>query len=124
VVVVVVVVVVVLIRWAACCMLRTAWLLTSLVSLVVQFVADGMFYAELNAYLTSELAEDGYSGVEVRVTPTKTEIIVKATKYVRAVLHVVHRNAVVSSLYKRTVLLCTTSRLDRSFFSTVSRSNV
>ncbi len=27
-----------------------------------------------------ELAEDGYSGVEVRVTPTRTEIIIKATK--------------------------------------------
>jgi len=48
-----------------------------------------MFYAELNAYLTRELAEDGYSGVEVRVTPTKTEIIVKATKY--ASLHTTPR---------------------------------
>merc|ERR1712154_738750 len=27
-----------------------------------------------------ELAEDGYSGVEVRVTPTRTEIIIRATK--------------------------------------------
>jgi len=26
------------------------------------------------------LAEDGYSGVEVRVTPTRTEIIILATK--------------------------------------------
>jgi len=46
-----------------------------------------MFYAELNAYLTRELAEDGYSGVEVRVTPTKTEIIVKATKYASLAPH-------------------------------------
>jgi small subunit ribosomal protein S3e len=30
--------------------------------------------------LTRELAEDGYSGVEVRVTPTKTEIIIMATR--------------------------------------------
>ena len=30
-----------------------------------QFVADGLFKAELNEFLTRELAEDGYSGVEV-----------------------------------------------------------
>ena len=40
-----------------------------------QFVADGVFFAELNEVLTRELAEDGYSGVEVRVTPMHTEII-------------------------------------------------
>ncbi len=39
-----------------------------------------MFYAELNELLTRELAEDGYSGVEVRVTPMRTEIIIKATR--------------------------------------------
>ena len=32
-----------------------------------KFVADGVFKAELNEFLTRELAEDGYSGVEVRV---------------------------------------------------------
>lgn len=31
-------------------------------------------------YLSRELAEDGYSGVEVRVTPVKTEIIIMATR--------------------------------------------
>ena len=30
--------------------------------------------------MTRELAEDGYSGVEVRVAPTKTEIIIMATR--------------------------------------------
>ena len=39
-----------------------------------------MFYAELNELLTRELAEHGYSGVEVRVTPMRTEIIIKATR--------------------------------------------
>ena len=39
-----------------------------------------MFKAELNNFLTRELAEDGYSGVEVRVTPTRTEIIILATR--------------------------------------------
>ncbi|XP_053690900.1 40S ribosomal protein S3-A [Sabethes cyaneus] len=45
-----------------------------------RFVANGMFRAELNEFLTRELAEDGYSGVEVRVTPTRTEIIIMATR--------------------------------------------
>ncbi|KAI9197155.1 putative 40S ribosomal protein S3 [Polychytrium aggregatum] len=45
-----------------------------------KFVADGVFFAELNDFLTRELAEDGYSGVEVRVTPARTEIIISATR--------------------------------------------
>jgi len=45
-----------------------------------KFVADGVFYAELNELLTRELAEDGYAGVEVRVTPTRQEIIIRATR--------------------------------------------
>uniref|UniRef100_A0A7S3R0A5 40S ribosomal protein S3 n=1 Tax=Dunaliella tertiolecta TaxID=3047 RepID=A0A7S3R0A5_DUNTE len=45
-----------------------------------KFVADGVFYAELNELLVRELAEDGYSGVDVRVTPLRTEIIIKATR--------------------------------------------
>ena len=48
--------------------------------LLLQFVADGVFKAELNSFLSKELAEDGYSGVEVRVTPTRTEIIIRATR--------------------------------------------
>uniref|UniRef100_A0A0A9YUM5 40S ribosomal protein S3 n=2 Tax=Lygus hesperus TaxID=30085 RepID=A0A0A9YUM5_LYGHE len=45
-----------------------------------KFVSDGVFKAELNEFLTRELAEEGYSGVEVRVTPNKTEIIIMATR--------------------------------------------
>jgi small subunit ribosomal protein S3e len=45
-----------------------------------KFVADGVFYAELNEFLQRELAIDGYSGVEVRVTPARTEIIIRATR--------------------------------------------
>jgi hypothetical protein len=45
-----------------------------------KFVADGIFYAELNEFLTRELSEDNYSGVEVRVTPARTEIIIQATR--------------------------------------------
>src|SRR3569832_1720432 len=38
-----------------------------------KFIADGVFYSELNELLTRELAEDGYAGVEVRTTPHRTE---------------------------------------------------
>ena len=39
-----------------------------------------MFYAELNKFFEQELAEDGYTGCEVRPTPTRTEIIIRATR--------------------------------------------
>jgi len=45
-----------------------------------KFVKDGVFKAELNEFLSRELGEDGYSGVEVRVTPMRTEIIIRATR--------------------------------------------
>merc|ERR1711909_12300 len=45
-----------------------------------KFVLDGLFKAELNELLWRELAEDGYSGVGVRVTPNRTEIIILATR--------------------------------------------
>lgn len=45
-----------------------------------KFVADGVFYAELNELLTRELSVDGYSGVEVRSTPTRKEIVIRATR--------------------------------------------
>jgi len=44
-----------------------------------KFVADGVFKAELNEFFTRELAEEGYSGCEVRVTHARTEIIIRAT---------------------------------------------
>lgn len=43
-------------------------------------VQDGIFKAELNNFLMKELAEDGYSGVEVRRAPSRTEVIIMATK--------------------------------------------
>jgi len=43
-------------------------------------VQDGLFKAELNNFLMKELAEDGYSGVEVRRAPTRTEVIIMATR--------------------------------------------
>jgi len=44
-----------------------------------KFVADGVFRAELNEFFTRELAEEGYSGCEVRVTHARTEIVIRAT---------------------------------------------
>ena len=40
----------------------------------------GHLLASLYFFVYRELAEDGYSGVEVRVTPAKTEIIIMATR--------------------------------------------
>merc|ERR1712132_13865 len=45
-----------------------------------KFVADGVFNAELNELLIRELAEDGYSGVVIRQTPARHEIIIRATR--------------------------------------------
>merc|ERR1711907_5657 len=45
-----------------------------------KFVADGVFNADLNELLIRELAEDGYSGVEIRQTPARHEIIIRATR--------------------------------------------
>ncbi|KAG7222063.1 hypothetical protein INR49_016762 [Caranx melampygus] len=56
------------------------WKMAVQISKKRKFVSDGIFKAELNEFLTRELAEDGYSGVEVRVTPTRTEIIILATR--------------------------------------------
>lgn len=45
-----------------------------------KFVADGVFYAELNEFLTRLLGPHGYTGVEVKRTPSKTEIVIRATR--------------------------------------------
>lgn len=45
-----------------------------------KFVNDGVFFSELNEFLTRLLGEKGYAGTEVRVTPIRTEIIVRATR--------------------------------------------
>jgi len=50
-----------------------------------KFVNDGVFYSELNEFLTRVLGKQGYAGVEIRVTPIRTEIIVRATR-IREVL--------------------------------------
>nr|GEZ25584.1 transcription factor, MADS-box [Tanacetum cinerariifolium] len=46
------------------------------------FVADRVFFAELNEVLPRELAEDGSSGIEVRVTREKRRRITKLTSLV------------------------------------------
>jgi small subunit ribosomal protein S3e len=45
-----------------------------------KFVADGVFFSELSELLGRELHDEGFSGVEVRNTPTRTEIIIRATR--------------------------------------------
>lgn len=44
-----------------------------------KFVADGVFRAELGEFFTRELASEGYSRCEVRITHARTEIIIRAT---------------------------------------------
>lgn len=46
----------------------------------VQFVADGVFYAELNEFFTRQLSEAGYSGLQIKVTAQRTEVIIRATR--------------------------------------------
>lgn len=45
-----------------------------------KFVKDGVFYAELNEFLSRELREDGYTGVVVSGPANRTVIVIKATK--------------------------------------------
>ena len=46
-----------------------------------KFVADGVFNAELNAFLTQVLGQEGYAGIEVRATSVSTQIRIKAAKH-------------------------------------------
>merc|ERR1712144_88702 len=62
------------------CLLPTQSMASQNVSKKRKFVADGVINAELNELLIRELAEDGYSGVEIRQTPARHEIIIRATR--------------------------------------------
>merc|ERR1712212_38246 len=53
---------------------------TKPISKVHKFVKDGLFRAELDQMLWLELAEDGYSGCEVRHSPHRIECIIMATR--------------------------------------------
>lgn len=55
-------------------------MVASHISKTRKLVADGVFYAELNEFFTRELPEEGYAGVEVRITPTKTDVIIRASQ--------------------------------------------
>jgi small subunit ribosomal protein S3e len=50
-----------------------------------KFVADGVFYCELNELMGRLLTDEGFAGVEVKKTPNRTELIIRATR-VKAVL--------------------------------------
>jgi len=45
-----------------------------------RFVADGVFQAELNQFLSRTLGMEGYAGIEVRLTSMGTEIRVRCAK--------------------------------------------
>ena len=44
-----------------------------------KFVADGIFRSEVAEFLEKMLSDDGYGGVDVRVTPARTDIVIKST---------------------------------------------
>lgn len=48
-----------------------------------KFVADGVFRAELNEFFTRELAEEGYSGCDVRVTHARTEVHISFVQFLQ-----------------------------------------
>ena len=45
-----------------------------------KFVADGVFFAELHEFFQTSLKSAGYAGIEVKVTPAQTKIVVSVTK--------------------------------------------
>nr|UXY87908.1 40S ribosomal protein S3 [Cryptomonas curvata] len=45
-----------------------------------KFIIDGVFFSELNEFLSKELYNDGYSDVILKKTPLKTEMILKTTR--------------------------------------------
>ena len=45
-----------------------------------KIIVDENFKTELNEFLAIELFKDGYSGVEVRSTSSRVEIIIMATR--------------------------------------------
>ena len=49
-------------------------------SIKKKFISDGVFFSELNEFLSKELFKSGYSGVNVEKNPLRTDIIIKTTK--------------------------------------------
>jgi len=46
-----------------------------------KFVADGIFNAELNGFLSKVLGMEGYAGIEIRATSVSTEIRIRVAKH-------------------------------------------
>ena len=46
-----------------------------------KFVADGVFNAELNGFLSKVLGMEGYAGLEIRATSVSTEIRIRVAKH-------------------------------------------
>ena len=44
-----------------------------------KLIGDGIFRAEVSDFLEDALANDGYGGVDVRITPYRTDIVIKTT---------------------------------------------
>lgn len=81
----------------------------SIISKKRKFVQKGVFYAELNDFLRTELEQDmgqegfsiGYAGVEVRNAQTRLEVIIRATKTTHVVGQKGRRIRELTSLVKK-----------------------
>jgi small subunit ribosomal protein S3e len=49
-------------------------------TVVKKWITRGLIYTELNDFLYNELLDDGYSGVEVRFTKQRIELIIRASR--------------------------------------------
>ena len=54
--------------------------MVSTLAIKKKFISDGVFFSELNEFLSKELSECGYSGVNIEKSPVRTEIIIKTTR--------------------------------------------
>lgn len=54
---------------------------TRMINTKKKFVADGVFNAELNAFLTRVLGMEGYAGLEIRATSVSTDIKIRVAKH-------------------------------------------
>jgi small subunit ribosomal protein S3e len=69
-----------------------------------KFVADGVFRAELGEFFERELAEEGYSGCEVRVTHARTEVSKSESRIIQEELTVDYTQIIIRATHTQDVL--------------------
>ena len=69
-----------------------------------KFVADGVFRAELGEFFERELAEEGYSGCEVRVTHARTEVSKSESRIIQEELTIDYTQIIIRATHTQNVL--------------------